>query len=97
MSDTVHMIVLAVGQRSPDTAAMMEHFKVRDLARDLVDNPKFFLICRPYEEGLYKTRMKERYGMEVEFEKTFKSALDPYFVVNQVRFTKKKETAGKKI
>jgi hypothetical protein len=91
-----HMIVLAVGQRSPDTAAMMEHFKVRDLARDLVDNPKFFLICRPYEEGLYKTLVKERYGMEVEFETTFKSALDPFFVVNRIHLAKKQGTTVKK-
>ncbi len=71
-----NIITLAWFQRSPTTQAMMNRFGVKDLFHDLVDNPHLLLVCTPYEMEMYKTHMREKYNMEVGFEKTFES---PFF------------------
>lgn len=80
--DQLHLVELAVFQQSPHTFAMLDHFGVKDLAKDLVDNPNLFLICVPYEMNLFKIHMRERYGMEVDFVPSFTS---PFFSAYQVK------------
>ncbi len=57
-----HIISLDWFQRSPTTTAMMDHYGLKNVFNDLVDNPKAFLICDPHEWDLYRIYMKEKYN-----------------------------------
>ena len=71
-----HVLSLGVFQRAPFTQELLGHFGVRELFRDMVDNPKLFMIGSPEEEGLYGAYARERLRKEVHLEKTFES---PFF------------------
>lgn len=60
-------------QTSPIGRAMLDRFGIKDLLRDMVDDPRLFLICGAGEGILYHTYMREKYGMEIRAEKTFES------------------------
>jgi hypothetical protein len=60
-----HIISLDWFQRSPMTSAMMNHYGLKNIFKDLVDNPKVFLICTPNEWLLYRIYMKEKYNKDV--------------------------------
>jgi hypothetical protein len=81
---TFHIFPLAVFQTSPHGQAMLDHFKVHDVFKDLVDNPKFYLVCH-YPETLYYSRyMLEKYGMTTYPEKTFSNGLFKTFNIYKV-------------
>ncbi len=61
-----NVAVLTWFQRSPTTRAMLNRFGVNHLFRDLVDNPKVFLICSPWELNAYRTCMMEKYQMPID-------------------------------
>lgn len=85
------MIILAVFQRSPHTYAMMEHFGIRNLAKDMVDNPNVFIFCRMDFMQLYITHMKEKYGMDVGFQLVQKLSADPFLAAYQIKTRKPDE------
>jgi len=60
-------------QRTPITTAMLNRFSLKNLFRDLMDNPKVFLICSPRQWTLYQTYMREKYNQSVRFEVYFHS------------------------
>lgn len=75
------VFTLAVYQRSPNAQKMLDHFGIRHLLRDMVDNPHVFLICWPREGILYHQYMVEKYHMEIYPEKTFQC---PFFRVFRI-------------
>ncbi len=77
-----HILPLTWFQRTPHARVMMERFGVKNLFRDLVDNPKLFLICWPYDVKFYTTYMMEKYGMKTEVEPIL---TNPFFQVSRVR------------
>jgi hypothetical protein len=80
-----HVVMLAGHQRSPQAHSMMTHFGVKNLFRDLVDNPDLFLICSRYEMDLYKAHMREKHQMETDFEAVFTS---PFFAAYRIHSVK---------
>ncbi len=70
-----NMVALTWFQRSPTTRAQMERFGVKDLFRDMVDNPNLFMICNGTDMEFYKVHMREKYGMAVEAETVYQCPL----------------------
>ncbi len=68
-----HVVSVDWFQRTPATRAMMDRFGVKDLFKDLVNNPKAFLICTPGQWYLYQVYMKEKYNEDVKFKFYFRS------------------------
>jgi hypothetical protein len=68
-----HTIAIDWFQRSPITIAMMDHYGLKNLLKDMVNNPKVFLICHPDELNLYQVYMKEKYNRNVIFYNVFNS------------------------
>lgn len=68
-----HTIAIDWFQRSPITTAMMDHYGLKNLFKDMVNNPKVFLICHPDELGLYQVFMKEKYNLNIMFYRVFNS------------------------
>jgi len=66
-----HIFTLAVYQRAPNAAKMLEKFGLRDLFRDLVDRPDVFLICTPLEGAMYRKYMMEKHRMQVYAERYY--------------------------
>ncbi len=62
-----HTIALDWFQRTPINSAMMSHYDLKNLFKDLVDNPKAFLIADSDELNLYRIYMKEKYNQEINF------------------------------
>lgn len=60
-----HAIALDWFQRTPVTSAMMSRYGLKNIFKDLVDNPKAFLICTPYQWNLYRIYMKEKFNENV--------------------------------
>jgi len=78
----LRLFELAVYQRSPNAQKMLDHFGIKDLFREMVDNPRVLLVCTPEECGYYRQYMREKYGLETVMEETFKC---PFFQVFRVR------------
>lgn len=76
-----NMVPLAWFQRSPTTHAMLERFGVKDLFRDMVDNPNLFMICSKDEGESYKTHMKEKYDLDTRLEVVYTC---PFFTAYRV-------------
>jgi hypothetical protein len=66
------VVSLSWFQHSPFTRQMLDRFGVKNLLRDMVDNPRVFLVCSPEEGGLYGRYMEENYGMTIQAKKVFK-------------------------
>ncbi len=81
-----HAVSLDWFQRSPTTQDMMIQYGLRNVFKDLVDNPKAFLICDPEELNLYRSYMNEKFGEKVLFQPYFNSA---QFTVYRVLSVKK--------
>ncbi len=77
----LHIFPLAVYQRSPNAQKMLDRFGIKNLLRDLVDNPNVSLICWPQEGALYHQYMLEKYRMEITAEKTYDC---PFFKVYRI-------------
>lgn len=50
-------------QRFPVTRRMLERFGVKDLFRDMVDNPRLLLVCNDTQALLYRTYLFEHGGL----------------------------------
>jgi hypothetical protein len=68
-------------QRNPTTSATMSRFGLKNVFKDIVDNPKVFLICKKEQWDLYKTYMKEKYNIDVKW-KIYFSADKLFFVLS---------------
>lgn len=66
-----NVVALTWFQRSPTTRTMMNRFGVKDLFKDMVDNPNILIICLDSEVEYYKTHMREKYGLETVFEPVY--------------------------
>jgi hypothetical protein len=77
----IHLFELAVYQRSPNAQKMLDHFGIKDLFREMVDNPKVSLICTPQECGYYQQYMREKYSLETVMVETYEC---PFFRVFRV-------------
>jgi hypothetical protein len=60
-----HVISLDWFQRSPTTQTMMDHYGLKNIFKDMVDNPKAYLICFPDQWNLYRIYMKEKYNRDI--------------------------------
>lgn len=80
-----NMVPLTWFQRTPTTRAMMDRFGVKDLFRDMVDNPNILMICSENDMELYKNHMREKYGMETDLEGVYQC---PFFSVYRVHRAK---------
>jgi hypothetical protein len=70
---TFHIFPLAVFQRSPHGQAMLRHFGIREnLFREMVDDPKIFLICDPDEARMLMIYLWEKFRIRVKWELYFK-------------------------
>lgn len=80
-----HIYPLAVYQRSPHGAAMLQHFGIGDLVKEMINNPNVFLICHG-DEALYLSRyLQEKYAVRrTTFQKTFASQEYPWLSVYRV-------------
>ena len=52
---------------------MMAHYGLKDLLKDMVNNPKVFLIAHKDELNLYRTYMMEKYKKDITFKVYFNS------------------------
>ena len=77
----VNVVPLTWFQRSPTTRAMMDRFGVKDLLKDMADNPKIFIVCSDEEADHYRTHLREKYSLETVFEIVYQCA---FFKVYQV-------------
>jgi len=68
-----HVIALDWFQRSPITRAMMDRYDLKNVLKDMVDNPKVFLIAHPDELNLYRTYIMEKYKKDITFKVYFNS------------------------
>jgi len=68
-----HVISVDWFQRTPTTSAMMDHFGLKNLFKDIVNNPKAFLICEPNQWNLYQVYMKEKFNVDVKLQFYFRS------------------------
>jgi hypothetical protein len=84
-----NIIALTWFQRTPTTKTMLDRFGIKDLFRDMVDNPNLFLICTPAETEGYRIHMREKYNLDTQMEMVFSC---PFFPVYRVHSLK---TAGK--
>lgn len=82
---TFHIFPLGSYQRSPLCLETLSRFQIKNLFRDLVDNPNAYLICDPYEGALYREYLLENYKMEIIPEKTFSSPLFKAFRIHSRR------------
>ncbi len=76
-----NIIPLTWFQRSPTVKAMLGRFRVKDLFRDMVDNPNLFLVCTPDETDTYGIHMREKYQLETRLEAVYSC---PFFTAYQV-------------
>jgi len=60
-------------QRFPVTQRMLDRFGVKDLFRDMVDNPNILLICEISRAELYQTYLYEKYGLKTDLTATYVS------------------------
>lgn len=70
-----NIVALTWFQRSPTTAAMLARFGVKDLLRDLVDNPNLLLVCTQPEMDAYQIHMWEKYQMKTQAQVVYMSPL----------------------
>lgn len=91
--DHFHAISLDWFQRSPITQDMMFHYGLKNVFKDLVDNPKAFLICSSDELYFYNLYMNEKFGIDTRFQPYFTSA---QFTVYRVWSVQKIKTTGSK-
>jgi hypothetical protein len=77
-----HLAALGDFQRTPLTQGMLEHFGIKNLFRDMVDNPNLFMICSPEEGKLCRQYLKEKFGIKSRVEVIFFS---PFFNVMRVQ------------
>jgi len=68
-----HVIALDWFQRSPITQAMMDRYGLKNILKDMVDNPKVFLICIPSQWNLYQIYMREKYNKTINYKIYFQS------------------------
>jgi len=80
-----HLFELAVYQRGPDAKKMLDHFGIKDLFLDMVDNPNIFLVCSPEEGTLYQNYMREKHHLAIYPELYFNN---PYFRVYRIHSSK---------
>jgi hypothetical protein len=80
-----NIVQLAWFQRFPVTQAMLDRFGVKNLLRDMMDNPRLFLICTPRENNYYQIYMREKYSLETTFETVFST---PFFKIEKIRSIK---------
>ena len=80
-----HLFELAVYQRGPDAKKMLDHFGIKDLFLNMVDNPNIFLICSPEEGSLYQTYMREKHHLDIYPELYFNN---PYFRAYRIHSAK---------
>ncbi|HEY5040356.1 MAG TPA: hypothetical protein VIJ93_14935 [bacterium] len=52
-------------QRSPVNQEILDHFGIKNLFSEMVDNPNLFMICTPEEGDLYQKFMLEKYKLVV--------------------------------
>jgi hypothetical protein len=64
---------------------MLGRFGVKNLFEDMVDNPKIYLICTPWEVNAYKTYMIQKHDRMIDLVPAFSS---PYFTAYQARSVK---------
>ncbi len=83
----MNIVPLTWFQRSPTTRTLLNRFGVKDLFKDMVDNPNILMICTDSEVDLYKTRMIEKYGMETDFEQVYQSPLFQVFRIHKAQST----------
>ena len=64
---TFHIYPLAVFQRSPHGAAMLERFGIKkNLFLEMVDNPRIFLVCDSGQGLHYEKYMREKFRMTIQ-------------------------------
>jgi hypothetical protein len=80
-----NIVALTWFQRSPITRAMMDHFGVKNLFKDMIDNPNILMICMGQEMELYKTNMREKYGMETDFELVYQCPLFQVYRIHRAQ------------
>lgn len=68
-----HVVSVDWFQRTPTTRDTMDRFGLKDLFKDLINNPKAFLICTPDQWYLYQVYMKEKYNEDVKFKFYYRS------------------------
>jgi len=76
-----NIIALTWFQRTPTTRAMLDRFGIKDLFRNMVDNPNLFLICTPSETDGYRIHMREKFNLDTQLESVFNC---PFFSVYRV-------------
>jgi hypothetical protein len=67
------VIALDWFQRSPIISTMMDRYGLKNLFKDMVDNPKVFLIAHKDELNFYQIYMKEKYKKDINFKVYFNS------------------------
>ena len=66
-----HLYGLNFSQTCPAAREILKPFQVGDPFRDLVDNPRLFLVCSPEKGGPYHDYLKENYGLEMTARREF--------------------------
>lgn len=78
----LRLFELAVYQRSPNARKMLDSFGIKDLFREMVDNPRISLVCTPKECGYYRQYMREKYHLETVTEETYQCPFFEVFAVH---------------
>jgi hypothetical protein len=73
-------------QRTPVGQEMLDHFGIKFLFAEMVDNPNLFMICTPTEGALYSKYMFEKYHWIIVAKNVFDC---PYFHVYRITSLKK--------
>jgi len=69
-------------QRTPLVEGILREFGVRNLFRDMVDDPRIYLVCDSVLGALYSSYVWEHYGIETTGKKVFDS---DFFTVYQIK------------
>jgi hypothetical protein len=56
---------------SPYGQEMLDHFHVKDISKDMVDNPNVFLVCTGLEGKMFSQYMSDNYNMKIRPEQYF--------------------------
>jgi hypothetical protein len=80
-----HTISLAWFQRTPVTEAEMSRFGLKNLSRDLVDNPKVFVICNQKQFDFFYYYMISKYKMKTYGQSVFRSNAFNVYAIRRVK------------
>lgn len=78
------LFVTSYFQRSPLVMETLREFGVKDLFRDMVDNPRIFLNCSREQGVLLHTYLQERYRLDIRAEKEFDGGFFKVYSIHSI-------------